>query len=224
MADMYLQRLGMPPQFLNVGTPTAAAHTVDATNDGIGFVFHAPTTDAITHIGIRYGIRTGTPPAYVVGFEGLSSGNPDGTFLGGGSPRSGTFTPPADTTWDNTWQWVSLDNSHSPSALGEATCIALRYSSGTINGSNFSSFVNEVGNLVATSQNHNPYSLRLTAGSWAKRTSMPAFGIRTASARYGYYYAAHYTTTIASNGYRSTMKFRIPSSATNTYKLAGVRF
>lgn len=223
MADQYLQRLGVPPQFLNLGTPAAGAFSVDANNDGIGAVLSSPTTDAITHIGFRYGVRTGTPPTYAIGFEGLSSGNPDGTFLGGGSPRRGLFTPPADTSWDNLWQWVALENSHTPSVLGEYLCVALRYSSGTINASNFSSFANELSAAVANGATHYPYSLRLTAGTWAKRQNMPLIGIRTANARYGYYWSGHYTTTLSTSGHRSAMHFRLESGTTDTFKIAGFK-
>jgi hypothetical protein len=102
--------------------------------------------------------------------------------------------------------------------------IALRYSSGTVSGSHFSSFVNEVGGFASSGLQHFPYSLRLAAGSWSKRTSLPAFGIRTASNRYGYYYSGHYTTTVSTSGHRSAMKFRVPTDATNAYKVAGVKF
>lgn len=223
MADQYLQRLGVPPQFFHSGSPFVSGFACDAANDGIAFVCKSPTTDPITHIGWRYGTRTGTPPTYITGFEGLSSGNPDGTYKTNGGNCSGTFTPPADTSWDNLFQWAALDNTYSPAALGEDLCGTLRYSTGTISGTHYSSFANEISAMSASGVAHFPYSLRLTAGSWAKRNGLPAFAIRTASARYGYYYSGQYTTVVTTSGHRSALKFRIESGSTNTFQIAGIR-
>src|SRR3990167_2686468 len=98
---------------------SAAGGSISANNQGLtssghklGQCFYPQLIDTITHLGFRYGLRTGTPPTYRVSLQALGgAAKPTGTVLGGGSPASATFTPPADTTWDTTWQWVALTNS-----------------------------------------------------------------------------------------------------------------
>src|SRR5688572_26797065 len=181
---------------------TATNVSLDASNDGVGWVFQANSADAITHLGFRYGARTGTPPTYRISLQSptAAGGLPDGTVLGGGSPASGTFTPPADATWDGTWQWVALTNSYTPSR-GQLLVSAIEHSSGTVDGSNFSSFTRQVTGFRM--DDGFPYSCILTAGTWAKST-MPCFGYRTANGRYGYIgQSAYATNTAGTNGHRS---------------------
>lgn len=202
---------------------SASNAVCDANNDGLGWIFKSPTTDAITHLGFRYGARTGTPPTYIIGLEGVvtTTGLPDGTYLGGGTPASMTFTPPADATIDGLWQWKALDNSYTPTR-GQDLAITIRYSSGTVDGSNNSSFTRRNPTGVAHS---NPYSLTLTAGTWAASNEQPVFGIRTASNRYGNIIQAAYTTRTASTvGHRAALKFTLPADWASTFKVRGVRF
>lgn len=211
---------GMP-----VTTPTVQNHTCDANNDGVGWIFQAQSTAPITHVGFRYGARTGTPPTYIAGLEGIvaSTGAPDGTYKTNGGNCSGTFTPPASTAWDGLWQWVALANSYTPT-LGERLALTVRYSSGTIDASNFSTLTTHISNLAPARQAH-PYALRLTAGTWAKQVVSSIFGLRTASLRYGAILENIYTTTTAAtSGHRMAAKIVVPAGFGATYKLAGVRF
>lgn len=206
------------------GTPSVSNHVVDASTEGVAFVFDAKDTNAITHVGFRYGARTGTPPIFIAGIEGVSvtTGFPDGTYKGGGTPASGTFTPPASTAWDGTWQWVALDNSYTP-ALGERLCIAIRYSSGTIDGSNNSSFTTNWSSLNPVLASF-PYAVRNTGGTWTNQTSAAAFGLRTASSRYGAIIPNLYATRSASTvGHRQAMKVNLPAGFGTTYRVRGVR-
>lgn len=225
MADVADLTIGAGWPGLPFFTPSFAAHTVDATNDGVAFVFQARTADAITHLGFRYGARTGTPPTFIIALESAvaSTGAPDGTVLGGGTPASATFTPPADATWDGTWQWVALANSYAPTR-GQLLCLTIRYSSGTIDASNLSTFTTDLTNIAEGDNTTLPYATRLTAGSWAKRTAPPCFGVRTASTRYGQIVQSYYNTRSASTvGHRRAMKFQLPSGITTSYTLRGFR-
>jgi hypothetical protein len=120
------------------------------TADIVVWCFQADTTDAITDLGFRYGARTGTPPTYRISLQGASTSGigPDGTVLGGGSPASQTFTPPADTSINGLWQWKTLANSYTPTR-GQFLCSVIEYSSGTIDGSNNSSFTKEAAGLLS---------------------------------------------------------------------------
>lgn len=205
------------------GSSGATNHTVDASNEGIAWAFQPHTADPITHIGYRYGARTGIPPVFVGLIEGLdSSGLPDGTDVGGGSPTAATFTPPADTTIDGLWRWLALTNAYTPTR-GQMLAAVIRYSSGTIDGSNNSSFTRTVTNISHGGSIYLPYAITNTGGTWTKVTNVaPTFGYRTANGRYGWVWQSNYATNTANTaGHRSGMFFTIPSGHGTSYKIVG---
>lgn len=202
-----------------IGAATNVAF--DDSGDGLAWVFQANTADPITHLGFRYGARTGTPPTYRASLQTptAAGGVPDTTVLGGGSPASVTFTPPADATWNGTWQWVQLANAYTPSR-GQLLASCLEYSSGTIDGSNTSSFT--AGMATFKQASGFPYRCLKTAGTWAKvDTANICFGYRTANGRYGYVTTGSFTTTIGTSGHRATMHFTLPAGYGDTFQLAG---
>lgn len=222
MADAKQARWLYPLPFEPGVTAAAQNQVADANNDGVGWAFAAENTEAITHIGFRYGARTGTPPTYVLTLEGLvtTTGLPDGTDVGGGSPTAVTFTPPADATWDGTWRWIQLTNSYTPTR-DQKLAATIRYSSGTVDGSNNASFTRNYSNSLSWNF---PYALTLTAGTWAVSANcLPLYGIRTANTRYGQIATGDYATRTASTvGHRAAMKFTIPTSWCSTFKVKGV--
>jgi hypothetical protein len=201
---------------------TAAADvliTLDGSGDKIASVFISETASAITHVGYRQGAATGTPPTYRLSIQGVdSSGNPDGTIKGGGSPASGTFTPTAGE--DGEWVWIALTNSYTP-ALGELLSIVLDYSSGTVDGSNFITAVRSSTGIQG--QGGFPYSLADTTGSWTK-ASGGFWGYKTASARYGHYCQATSMETITTSGHRRALAFTFAGEGASDYKLLGGNF
>jgi hypothetical protein len=207
------------------GSSAFGNHTLDANNDGVGWAIQARDALAITHIGFRYGARTGTPPVYVATLEGLATtGLPDGTDVGGGSPTAATFTPPADATWDSTWQWIALTNSYTPTR-GQVLAPTIRYSSGTVDGSNNSSITSHTSNFINNGAIGFPQALRLTAASWARQSAFPTCALRTASTRYGFPIEALYVTRSASTvGHRQALKFTLPAGSGDTFKIKGLRF
>lgn len=203
-----------------ISLSAAQSHIVDASNEGIGWVFQPFNADPITHLGFRYGTRTGTPPTYSITLETIDgTGLPTGTDVGGGSPTLTAFTPPASTAWDSTWRWVALTNSYTPTR-GQVLASVIRYSSGTIDGSNNSSFTRNM--LSQSNITGFPYPVTNSAGTWSKVNIGPTFGWRTASGRYGHISQAAYSTTTANTaGHRQLMKFRLPSGEGSTYKVIG---
>lgn len=202
---------------------SATNMTFDANTDAIFFIFQAATTDPITHIGFRYGARVGTPPTMLAALEALSAGAASGTPLGGGSPASATFTPPADTTWDGTWQWITLANSYTP-AKGEIIAASIRHSSGTIDASNGLSITRGLANAQSNSCVF-PYHVFNTTGAYAKSSLPYTFAYRTASGRYGYPGTAAYTTaTAATSGHRQCMYFTLPAGFGSTYIVQGIHW
>jgi hypothetical protein len=191
--------------------------------DGLAWAFQPYSTEPITHLGFRYGARTGTPPTYLIRLEGLdTSGNPDGSDIGGGSATAVTFTPPADTTIDGLWQWKTLTNAYTPTK-GQFLASVIRYSSGSVDASNNSSFTQTLGTLP--NGRVLPYTLDNLAAAWVKRTAWPVFGWRTASGRYGWTYQSTYTTATANTaGHRSGMHFTVPSGHGSSYRIRGLHF
>lgn len=204
-------------------TPSFSNHTVDASGDAIGLGFQARDTEAITHIYFRYGARAGTPPTFILTLEGVdaTTGTPDGTDVGGGSPTAVTFTPPADATWDGTLQAVALTNAYTPTR-GQVLVATIRYSSGTIDGSNNSTFTTDITSLASAIWLF-PIGYRLTGGVWAKRQTPPVVGVRTANRRYGLPVESLFSTRSASTvGHRQALKFTLPNIC-DTFTLKGVR-
>lgn len=226
MADFLDNTIGATVFGLPVGTPTFQNHTLDAADDAIAFAFAAYSTSPITKVWVRYGTRTGTPPTYIAGIESLSAstGLPDGTIVGGGSPASVAFTPPADTTWNSLGRWLTLANSYTPTQ-GELLALTVRYSSGTINGSNNSAFTTGVSNLASGTNSQFPYNMRETAGAWVKSGQASVFGIQTAASRHGPLIEAVFSTRTASTvGLRRAMEFSMPSGSCSSFTVKGLRF
>lgn len=226
MTSVGYARIGALPQNFNSGAPSFANVTADANNDGCAWAWSTRDANAITHFGFRYGARTGTPPTYVLTLEGLSTstGFPDATDVGGGSPTATTFTPPADTTWNGTWRWIALTNAYTPTK-GQYLCATIRYSSGTVDGSNNSSFTVSLSSVGPAAFQVWPHRFTLAAGTWTANADFPVFCVRSASTRYGYPVESIYSTETASTvGHRKAMKFNLPSGMGDTFKVAGVRF
>lgn len=207
-------------QLTPLSTPTNQAMT--ASNNGTAFIFWPVTLDPITHIFLRAGTRTGTPPAYIGAIESVDTGtgSPSGTVLGGGSPASKVFTPPADSSWDNSGQWIALDNAYTPSDLVTPLAITYRHSSGTVDGSNNLSITRFFSSLGPVTQA--PYNTNLTGGTWSKTTNFPCFGYKTASGVYGLPTIGGYAMNMTVNGHRQCLKWTLPTDWGTTVTVRGL--
>jgi hypothetical protein len=200
--------------------PSINAITLDASTEKQAWIFQAEDTAALTHGGFRYGTRTGTPPTYRLSLQGVdASGNPDGTVLGGGSPASATFTPPASAAWNSTWQWIALANAYTPT-LGERLALVIDYSSGTIDGTNNSSFGRHITGFGA--QVGFPYGVTDTTGAWVKQTNLALYGVKSASGVHGLPVENLYTTSDAVSGHRIAARILLPAGWGSTFKLAAI--
>jgi hypothetical protein len=99
---------------------------IDGTSDKFGYVLRAPKAGTVTEVGFAYGVRTGTPVEHLISVQSVHASNKgcDGTILGGGSPASVSFTPPANDGIDNSWIWFELDNSIAVTR-GQVLCITV---------------------------------------------------------------------------------------------------
>lgn len=184
MANLYAQSMGQvgPWSFL---TGNHVNFSMDESADQMEWIFQAFEAATITRLGFRYGARTGTPPSYKISLQGVDgTGRADGTIKGGASPASKVFTPPADATWNGTWQWVTLDNSFVV-ARGDFLSMVIKYDSGTINGSNFSSFT--TANSALRDDGGAPYNVTFNnTGAVTTRTAgYPIWGFGSAGTAYG---------------------------------------
>jgi hypothetical protein len=219
--------------WLEWGCPLAQGSTAGFTNftlnestDALEVCFQTSEAMTITALGFRYGVRTGTPPTFKASLQGVNTttGFPDGTIKGGGSPASVTFTPPADATWNSTWQWVTLDNSYA-AARGEMLYLVITYDSGTIDGSNNSSFTSDTDLIQRGAGPGSGAATTNNAGVRSASTNAAVFGYKSSSKVYGNPVLARYTGTYnsATTPDEYAMRFMLPSGASSTYQVVGCR-
>jgi hypothetical protein len=232
MADALRLRFGSPVDLASTLSNAPAFTAVNLSNAGHSVygwatLLRAHEAATITHLGFRYEQRVGTPPTYRISMQGVSTSAtaPDGTVLGGGSPASATFTPPADSTWNATWQWVALSNSYALTR-GQLFAIVVEHSSGTINGSNFSQFNGSFTNVDLTC-----FPVVYTASAagpatWTTNiTGIPLIGYKSASAVYGFPIqtlgAVNYSVNSTPDEY--ALAFVVPATWFAAYTVMGVR-
>lgn len=226
MAQVYGQFYMLSPWWWNASPSFTAGASLDGSADKQGWNFNADDALTITRLGIRLHTLTGTSPTYRISLQGQNtSGNPDGTIKGGGSPASATFNPSSLSWAAGDWRWVTLDNSYTCTA-GEALSVVVEYSSGTINASNFIALTASV--LTGVSGAY-PTPRQDTAGSWAKVTSHGpiCLGYGTSSRAYGWPLesitgAINWQSASTPDEY--AMRFIIPTSMCSTYKIQGFRW
>lgn len=223
MADAELLVVGAPWE-PDGGTVAFTNFALDGNTDLVEWIFQAPAAITISKLGFRYGVRAGTPPTYQISLQGVGTdGNPDGTIKGATNNALKAFTPPADATWNSTWQWLTLDETATV-ARGDMLAIVIAYSSGTVDGSNNSSFTTHAS--IGGSRQGHPYATQNAAGVRTRSTSMPIYGYTSASATYG-----RPLETITATAYNSGsspneygLRFTIPTTWCSTFKVVGIRW
>lgn len=214
------------PNFLNGGFTSLTLDEgtgTPATSDSIEFIFQAQAAATISRLGFRYTLRTGTPPTYKISLEGVDgSGRADGTIKGGGTPASATFTPPADTSWNSTWQWINLDNSFVV-ARGDELAVRITWSSGTINGSNCSSFTAANGCLRTPGGKPYAVTYNATGTVTTRQSNLLCIGYGSTTVAYGYPVATSAFVTINSGTTPDELAllFTVPSGLASTVQIAG---
>jgi hypothetical protein len=223
MAEAYRLPIGCPLTMARESTGGFTNTALTSINYKVGWVFQWPYTEAITTGIFRYGARTSTPPQHTISLQSVdtSTGLPTGTILGGGSPVSATFTPPADTTWDGTVRSVTFTNSYTPGASGEYMALVIDATSAPSSGS--SSFTRNVSVLASYLQGF-PYHV-VNTGSWAKGGNdyESLFAVSGATRVYGLPVQSFPLESTATSGRRLAMKFTLPSGWGSTYKIIGFR-
>lgn len=228
MASYNLHSIGMRiAAYAGSGSLNNSTHPLDASTDAIEFIYQMPEAATITTVGFLYGFRTGTPPTYRASIQSVNtSGRASGTILGGGTPASKTFTPPANGSWDGTWQEVTLDNSIALTR-GQFVAVVIDYSSGTVNGSNNGEFAHGLVSNGSVTPWAFPFAVTVNAGAGTKQNSrVPVFSLKSASKSYGYP-----GLTLRSDAYSSdstpderALRFLLAAGWGDTFQVVGVRF
>jgi hypothetical protein len=194
--------------------------TIDGATDQAEFIFSIPEAATITHLGFRYAVRTGTPVQHKISLQSVTgAGIPDGTILGGGAPASGLFTPPANVTWNATWQWVALDNSY-VTTRGQLLAIVIA-PVGTPDVSNSSAF----SIVMSNSAKGFPYAISNDAGTRTRQSHTPLYGLKSSTTSYGFPLQTFQSTQYSSdsNPDEYAQKFNLHLGFGSTYQVAGVR-
>lgn len=200
--------------------------TINSNDDAIAVLTQQPEADTITTVCIDYGTRTGTPPTYRISFQTPSTTalGPDGTVLGGGSPASDTFTPPADASINGLAQCYTLDNTIALTK-GQQIAIVVDYSSGTIDGSNNSSFTTSIDN--SNGRTFMPITVTKTNGAaWARVDGLPAVWWKSATNVYGWpveTITVGSSTSVDSTPDEWATAFSLPAGSCDTFKVPGMR-
>lgn len=182
----------------------------------ITWFFQIPESVTITQLGFKYGARKGSPPTFRIS---LRQSNPDGT-PGLTNLATTVFRPPQDDSWNKTFQWVTLDFPYA-AVRGEFLCATLEYASGSISGSNNSSFEYAIAN-THFSRGWFPY-VTLQNGADARSTVAGVFGWRSNSRIYGLP-----AQTLEFNDVnfpkQAGLRFLLKNGFGSSYSLAGARF
>jgi len=220
MPDFRLQRLGSPLELSFGGARSFSLTSLNGSTIKAAWSFPwlgpAPSSP-LTHLGFRYGVRVGTPPTYKISLQGPNaSGEPNGTLKGGGNP---TFLPPADTTWDGLFKWISLGASTYTPARGEQLMILVEYSSGTVSSVHYSSFTTY---LSGAGRSGYPCSMTYNGTTWTKQTGgPPVFGVKNGSQTWGFPLQAASATAINATT-QHALAFKL-DAVTLGQRIAGVR-
>lgn len=201
---------------------------LDQNADAFENVFQTPDAITITKLGINFASFTagfvGLSPNYKISLQGVdSSGNPDGTIKGGGSPASKEFNA---TGWsNNTFHWITLDNAYTCSR-GEYLALVVKYSSENGGASPDGSFDFITLNVTATYlvNFRFPYGISNNSGSRTRLTTFPSiYGYGSSSKKYGNPYQTALSQSITGSAEFGAV-FTLPAAWGNTFKVAGLKF
>ena len=216
---------------LSVGTNmpgggTNNAFTLDGTTDAIELIMTAPEAATITKVCYPYAVRTGTPPTFKIGIEGVSitTGRANTTYKTGTGECSVTFTPPASTAENDTIQCKTLTGTTCAVTAGEVLALTIRYSAGTIDIANSSSFYYRFSN-AQTSEAFETYVWTVNVGVGAQSSGYEhtAMFIGDAAGRYWGNPALAYLQDFYSGTTEKALRFQGPGPTSQTFTIRGAQ-
>lgn len=165
-------------------TSSFEVHEINQTTDTIEFIFQCELADTITHLGYLYSTRTGTPCAQQISLQGVNtSGRADGSIKAAGAAVA-TYTPPADATHNDTFQWRALGGSYACTRGEYLSAVIADVSDGcTPDGSNKSSYKYRQPNTWPGVTF--PHTITIDGGAATQRNGMMVLGYKSATKAYG---------------------------------------
>lgn len=114
-----------------------SAHTMDSNDDSVEIIHTASEAFDVDEVCFGVGSETGAPGTWIVGLETVTAttGRASGVVKTGTGNCTGTFTPNGATAGAETC--VALTGTTCAVARGETFATTVKYSSGTVNGSNY---------------------------------------------------------------------------------------
>jgi hypothetical protein len=203
------------PQLLTIGDATSR----------VEFVTQAREAASITTLKFYYGVRALTPVTHKIGFRtpNAATGKCDGAYLTGTGEASASFTPPASTAWDNTWQTVTLTATTFAVTRGQNLCITIE-PTGVPSGGNTSSF-----GWSATSAGvegtATDYVWTVATGTYTHRGDLPMIGYGNGSRMFGFPYTySQVTFDVGTSPDEFATRFKYMCPVGCTYKVAGLKY
>jgi hypothetical protein len=195
---------------------------INQSTDQVEWIFKPGTTDPITQVAIPVSGRTGTTTTWIATLQDVdgSTGFPNGTIKGGGSPASVTFTNASLA--NGTVGWLTLANPYTPANPNEDLALVVGYSSGTAPSGGVADLTLNVVNQSAA-RSGMPYQINNDNGVRTKNNNLPIFGYRTASATYGFPIQAAYATTFVSPN-EVALRLQLPVGAGTSFTISKMRF
>lgn len=226
--DYRYQVVEMTPWHMSGGTINS--QTLDANNDWVETVFQAADdSGVITEICAYFTSETGTGPIVKIGLETVSAttGIGSGTYKTGTGECSGTFNTNGQTAG---WKCVTPTGTTCSIARGEWVATTVRYSSGTIDGANYSVWALGIGSQFSDSEKsgNNFYAVGGVAGTGTKGPGSEAamYMYKTSTRVFGRPWASASTQSFSSDSASDeyAMRFKRDCPAGETYKLVGIRW
>jgi hypothetical protein len=203
------------------GSISFSSQAMASATSSVAWIFQAQEACTITQLGFRATTRIGTPPTYRISLQGVSSGSPDGTIKSATNAKK-TFTPPASTAWNGTWQWLTLDSSYA-CTRGELLAIVVDYSTGTVDASNALSMAVDSNGFFGRAAF--PYGISTTAGTPTRSGQFPIYGYTSSTTTYGQPWSAFNAVVFSSTSTPDeyALRFKLPAGFGSKFAVAGVR-
>lgn len=178
--------------------------------------FQPPEAVTISHLGFLYSLRFGTPPSYRLSLRLTDeNGTPAAEML-----TSRVFQPPADTSWDGTFQWVEMLTPYK-ARRGENLCGVLEYFSGGVNASHASRFGQAISGAMSQ-KGYFPYSISNSSGVETRDRSQIIFGWKSMTRSYGWPIQAMLLDSVNSPA-QVGIRFQFHPAYGRVFKIAGAR-
>lgn len=224
MADALGLRFGTVFPAASGGNMAFTAATISSSTSKAEVAFDIDEGQVISRLWYRPNAITGVAPVLKIGLQGRdSSGNPDGTFLGGGSPASKAFDPVALGHAAGTGYWIDLDNTYTGPNGGMRAAWVVEYESGTVGvGDSIAVTIS-----AATGETRRfPFAISNASGVRTRQAGRPIYGYGSPSVAYGSPLkgVTSQTFNLNSTPDEYALAFQVPASYGDTFKVGSFAF